>query len=160
MLGLPFAFAHHFSAHNTVPALDLYRRSFQPSEILEQPYSMIAAQVLCAEDDEQAGRLALPSLLSWIRLRQGRPSRVPTPQESEAHEWSQVEVAMAEDRLAGQAVGGPDTVRARLTTLIAETGIDELMITVSAYEQSDRIASLERTRALFGEESIPLGFAG
>ena len=160
MLGLPFAFAHHFSAHNTVPALDLYRRSFQPSEILEQPYSMIAAQVLCAEDDEQAGRLALPSLLSWIRLRQGRPSRVPTPQESEAHEWSQVEVAMAEDRLAGQAVGGPDTVRARLTTLRAETGIDELMITVSAYEQSDRIASLERTRALFGEESIPLGFAG
>src|SRR5690606_29101987 len=29
-LGLPFAFAHHFSAANTLPALDLYRRTFRP----------------------------------------------------------------------------------------------------------------------------------
>src|SRR5579864_8950574 len=31
MLGLPFAFAHHFSADYTQPALKLYRRSFRPS---------------------------------------------------------------------------------------------------------------------------------
>ncbi|MEK8173798.1 MsnO8 family LLM class oxidoreductase [Streptomyces sp. M19] len=30
MLGLPFAFAHHFSAENTVPALRLYRRASSP----------------------------------------------------------------------------------------------------------------------------------
>jgi luciferase family oxidoreductase group 1 len=37
LLGLPFAFAHHFSAANTVPALDLYRSSFRPSEALDRP---------------------------------------------------------------------------------------------------------------------------
>ena len=31
LLGLPFSFAHHFSAANTVPALALYRRNFRPS---------------------------------------------------------------------------------------------------------------------------------
>ncbi len=37
LLGLPFAFAHHFSAANTLPALALYREHFRPSEFLEQP---------------------------------------------------------------------------------------------------------------------------
>ena len=48
LLGLPFAFAHHFSGENTLPALELYRRMFRPSEVLDRPYSMIAASVLVA----------------------------------------------------------------------------------------------------------------
>jgi hypothetical protein len=36
LLGLPFAFAHHFSAANTLPALALYRQHFRPSEVLGQ----------------------------------------------------------------------------------------------------------------------------
>nr|WP_279630146.1 hypothetical protein [Bacillus vallismortis] len=35
-LGLPFAFAAHFSPANTVPALELYRNSFTPSEVLDE----------------------------------------------------------------------------------------------------------------------------
>ncbi len=34
MLGLPFAFARHFSARNTLPALALYREHFAPSDRL------------------------------------------------------------------------------------------------------------------------------
>ena len=37
LLGLPFAFAHHFSGENTLPALELYRRMFRPSEVLDRP---------------------------------------------------------------------------------------------------------------------------
>ena len=37
VLGLPFAFAHHFSSANTVPALALYRQHFQPSQWLQRP---------------------------------------------------------------------------------------------------------------------------
>src|SRR6202044_2323709 len=53
LLGLPFAFAHHFSAVNTLPALALYRERFPPSEVLERPYAMVAAAVVCAETDER-----------------------------------------------------------------------------------------------------------
>ena len=45
-LGLPFSFAHHFSAVNTLPALALYREHFRPSEALERPYAMVAAAVI------------------------------------------------------------------------------------------------------------------
>src|ERR1700759_5288169 len=34
-LGLPFAFASHFQPDNLLPALELYRESFRPSEMLE-----------------------------------------------------------------------------------------------------------------------------
>ncbi len=54
LLGLPFAFAHHFSAANTLPALALYRQHFRPSPALDRPYAMVAAAVVCAETDERA----------------------------------------------------------------------------------------------------------
>jgi hypothetical protein len=46
LLGLPFAFAHHFSPANTLAALALYREQFRPSEMLERPHAMVAAAVI------------------------------------------------------------------------------------------------------------------
>src|SRR6202040_1751903 len=54
LLGLPFAFAHHFSPANTLPALALYREHFRPSEALDRPYAMVAAAVVCADTDDRA----------------------------------------------------------------------------------------------------------
>src|ERR1700761_4632562 len=68
MLGLPFAFAHHFSAANTLPALALYRQHFRPSAELPEPHAMIAANVVCADTDARAQYLAGPSGLSFLRL--------------------------------------------------------------------------------------------
>ncbi len=70
-LGLPFSFAHHFSAQNTLPALALYRQSFRPSRWLERPYAMVAVNAVCAESDERAEWLAGPAGLSFLRLRSG-----------------------------------------------------------------------------------------
>ncbi|HET7901183.1 MAG TPA: LLM class flavin-dependent oxidoreductase [Candidatus Nanopelagicales bacterium] len=159
MLGLPFAFAHHFSPDNTLPALELYRRHFAPSDVLDAPYAMVAAQVLCGETDEQAELLAQPSLLSWVRLRQGRPGPLPSPQTCAAHDWSDLERAIVAERVRGQALGGPERVAAQLSALLDATQADELMITTTAYEPTDRISSVRRTRALFGEAPLPDGLA-
>src|SRR6478672_4887543 len=79
-LGLPFSFAHHFASHNTIAALELYRDSFRPSAELEQPYAMIGVPVICAESDEHARWLSGSSALGFVRLRQGRPTPLPTPE--------------------------------------------------------------------------------
>src|SRR4029078_2663183 len=79
LLGLPFAFAHHFSAANTLPALALYRQHFRPSEVRERPYAMVAAAVICAETDERARFLAGSGALSFLRLRPARPRPVAAP---------------------------------------------------------------------------------
>jgi luciferase family oxidoreductase group 1 len=146
-LGLPFAFAHHFMPANTLPALALYRESFRPSEALEKPYAMVAAGVTCAETDERARFLAGSSALSFLRLRQGHPGQVPSPEEAAAYPYSDLERAFITDRQSTQLIGAPDTVRAGLEDLLERTEADELMITTQTYDPADRLRSFELVAA-------------
>src|SRR3954466_9204446 len=47
-LGLPYAFASHFAPDALLPALEIYRDRFQPSEQLAAPHAMVACNVVCA----------------------------------------------------------------------------------------------------------------
>jgi luciferase family oxidoreductase group 1 len=155
LLGLPFSFAHHFSAENTLPALELYRSNFRPSDSLDAPRAMVAVSVICAETDEQARWLAGPSRLAFTRLRSGRPGRLPTPEEAAAHSYTPAEQLLLDGRVRGQIVGGPDTVRAGLDALVAETDADELMITAMIHGVVDRTRSFELVAALAETPAIP-----
>ena len=148
LLGLPFAFAHHFSAANTLPALALYREHFRPSDVLDRPYAMVAAAVVCAETDERARFLAGSGALSFLRLRSGRPGPMPSPEEAAAYPYNEMERAFIEDRLATQIVGSPETVQRGITDLLDATQADELMITTMVYDPADRLSSFEQVAAL------------
>ncbi|MGH3294373.1 MAG: LLM class flavin-dependent oxidoreductase [Trebonia sp.] len=147
-LGIPFAFAHHFMPQNTLPALDLYRESFRPSAALDRPYSMIAAGVICADTDERAKFLAGASALSFLKLRTGRPGRVPSPEEAAAYQYSDLENAFIADRQATQHIGSPATVIEGLTELVKQTGVDELMITTQTHGPADRQHSFDLVAAV------------
>jgi luciferase family oxidoreductase group 1 len=148
LLGLPFAFAHHFSAANTLPALKLYREHFRPSAALDRPYAMVAAAVICADTDEHARWLAGSGALSFLRLRAGRPGPVPSPQEAAAYPYTDAERAGLADRQASSIVGSPETVRRGITELLAATAADELMITTMTFDPADRLRSFELTASL------------
>jgi luciferase family oxidoreductase group 1 len=150
LLGLPFAFAHHFSAENTLPALHLYRESFRPSPALERPYAMIAVSVTAADSDERARELAAPQALSFLRLRQGRPGPLPTPEEAAAHPYTPLEREIIRARMDSQVVGGPDTVRRQMDALIEQTAADEVMATTMVYDHADRVRSYELLAGLYG----------
>ncbi len=156
MLGLPFGFAHHFSARNTVPALDLYRRSFRPTDVLQEPYAMVAVRLVLAEDDEQAQWLAGSSALAFLRQAQGRPGPLPTPEEAAAYPWSEPERQAIEDRMQGQIVGGPATVRDQLAVLLERTQADELMVTTMIHDQQARANAYSLLADLVGGE-LPAG---
>ncbi len=143
LLGLPFAFAHHFSAQNTLPALALYRQVFRPSAVLDRPYAMIAAAALCASTDAEARRLALPGALSFLELRRGRPTVLPTPEEAAAYPYTEEERRFVDDRIAGQLVGSVPTVRDAAADLLGRTGVDELMVVTTTHDPADRIRSYE-----------------
>ena len=142
-LGLPFSFAHHFSAANTEPALAAYRATFRPSQWLEQPYAMVAVAAICADTDERAQWLSGPAALSFLRLRAGHPMPLATPEEAAAYPFSSLDREMARQRFADQAIGSPETVERQLSGLLARTGADELMVTTQVYDIGDRIHSLE-----------------
>ncbi|MFJ6519080.1 LLM class flavin-dependent oxidoreductase [Streptomyces filamentosus] len=152
LLGLPFAFAHHFSARNTVPALDLYRQSFRPSEVLSEPYALIGVAALAADEDAEARRQVLTGAVSMLRLRTGRPGLVPTPEEAEAAErgFSPAEREFVGDWLGNIVHGTPDEVRAGLDGLQKRTGADELMITANAHGGEARLRSYELIADAYG----------
>jgi luciferase family oxidoreductase group 1 len=143
LLGLPFSFAHHFSAANTIPALALYRQNFRPSRWLERPYAMVAVNAICADTDERAEWLSGPAALSFLRLRQGMPQPLASPEEAAGYPYTDLELEFAQQRFEGQALGSPETVSAQLTDLLARTGADELMLTTMVYDIADRIRSFE-----------------
>jgi luciferase family oxidoreductase group 1 len=142
-LGLPFSFAHHFMPQNTLPALDLYRRHFAPSAALAEPYAMVGVAAVCAETDEQARWLHGPAKLSFLRLRTGRPSTLPSPEEADAHEYSPDQRAFVESWTASHVVGSPATVQEELLDLQERTAADELIVTTNVYEHADRLRSYE-----------------
>jgi luciferase family oxidoreductase group 1 len=142
-LGLPFAFAYHFSAANARPALALYRRAFQPSEVLAEPYCLISVFVLCADDAPVARWRHGSARLSALRQRVGRPSTLPSPQEAADYRYSAAEQDVIAEATASHVVGDPVTVIERLGQLVADTGADELMVTTSTFAHADRLASYQ-----------------
>ncbi|MET9497713.1 LLM class flavin-dependent oxidoreductase [Streptomyces sp. NPDC006552] len=151
VLGLPFAFAHHFSAQNTIPALDLYRESFQPSAVLDQPYALIGVSALATDDDgTEARRQVLAAALNMVRLRTGRPGLVPTPEEAEAYPFNEMEQDFIRSWNANVIHGSVDEVRTGLDDLHKRTGADELMLTANAHSGEVRLRSYELIADAYG----------
>ncbi|MFE9699652.1 LLM class flavin-dependent oxidoreductase [Streptomyces sp. NPDC006270] len=149
-LGLPFAFAHHFSAQNTIPALDLYRESFRPSALLDAPYALIGVSALAADDEREARRQVLTGALSMVRLRTGRPGLIPSPEEAAAYDFSPMEREFVDGWLANVVHGTAATVRSGLDDLAERTGADELMITANAHGGEARLRSYELIADAYG----------
>ena len=158
-LGLPFVFAHHFHPHFTEPALDLYRSRFAPSDLLDAPRTIVAAGIVVGEDDEHAGRLALPGAVAMLRLRQGRPAPIPSVQRATAllPRLSPAEHATVEESLRRPIVGGAQTVHAGLLDLVERTGADELMLTSQVAEPGMRERGLELLAGAFALSEQPVG---
>ncbi|MEU3276205.1 LLM class flavin-dependent oxidoreductase [Streptomyces antibioticus] len=150
LLGLPFAFAHHFSAQNTIPALDLYRESFRPSAVLAEPYALIGVSVLAADDAREARRQVLATGLNMVRLRTGRPGLFPSPEETEAHVFTELEREFVDSWAANIVHGTADEVRSGLDDLHKRTGADELMLTSHAHRGELRLRSYELVADAYG----------
>jgi luciferase family oxidoreductase group 1 len=141
MLGLPFSFAHHFAAANTLPAVAAYRAAFRPSEKLGAPYVMLGVSVVCADSDEDARWLAGPGALAFLRLRSGHPGRYPTPEEAAEYRFTPHEREAIKAWTSSHVVGSQERVRQGLTELVERTGADELMVTTLTHGQADRLRS-------------------
>jgi luciferase family oxidoreductase group 1 len=148
ILGLPFAFAHHFSGENTERALEVYREAFRASEFLERPHAMIAVGVIADDSAEVVRREMLPGAITFIRMRQGLKPEPVAIEEALAYELSPLEEEFIAHRNARQAIGTPDRVRAQLESLLRSTGVDELMVQPAGATHEGRKRSLEIVKEL------------
>jgi luciferase family oxidoreductase group 1 len=143
MLGLPYAFASHFAPDALMQALEQYRLHFRPSQQLEQPYVMVAANVIAAETDGEARRLFTSIQQSFTNLVRGTPGQLPPPIDDIDTHWSPVERAQASRMLACTFVGSPDTVREGVTGFAERTGADEVIVAAAIHDHRARLRSFE-----------------
>ena len=121
---------------------------------------MVACAAICAADDERARWLAGPARLSMARLRSGRPTRFPTPEEAAEHEFTEAEEQSISSLSGSAVIGGPDTVRDGSTRSPSAPAADELMITTMVHDHADRIRSYELIADLYELPGAPVAAGG
>ncbi|MDQ1910241.1 LLM class flavin-dependent oxidoreductase [Paenibacillus sp. GD4] len=150
-LGLPFAFASHFAPDYLLPALELYRSTFRPSEVLEKPYVMVGMNIIAAETDEEARRLATSHEQAFLKIIRGQTGMLQPPVDDMEPLWNEREKAIIRKQLSYSIAGSKATVRDRLPAFIKETGADELIVTAQVYDHQARLRSYELLSEAFAE---------
>ena len=148
-LGLPYAFASHFAPQMLGEALEVYRRTFRPSQWLEAPYAMMGVGVCAAETDAEAELLRSSQLMAFARLRMGRPGKLPRP----TADLSEIPAGMraeVEGALSCSAVGSRATVTRQMQALLARYQPDEVMVTGMIHDHAARLRSFEIASEVLG----------
>ena len=148
-IGAAFAFAHHFADFDAAEAMRLYRDNFKPSLSHDKPYAILATHVVCADTDEEAGRLASTVDLNFVRRAKGEFQPLASPEEAAAYDYTPVDRARIARNRARVSVGAPATVKARLVPLIEATKADELMVTSMLFDHAARKRSYQLLAKVF-----------
>jgi luciferase family oxidoreductase group 1 len=146
--GLPFAFASHFAPDYLLSALQAYRRGFRPSPALAAPYAMAAINVIAADSDREAQHLFKSLQQQFINLRRGVPSRLQDPADVDERAWTEEDRLGMSRIIKYSVVGAPPTVRAGIEAFIAQTAVDELMVTAHVFDHAARLRSFELVAAV------------
>jgi luciferase family oxidoreductase group 1 len=141
-MGLPYAFASHFASTHLREALRIYRAEFQPSDVLQQPYAIVALNAYVADTDEEAQQLFTSLIRMFVGMLTGdtkAPVQPPTPLTAELAEmWGHPSV---QQMLKYSFVGSKQTVKRQLQTFLADTQADELIAASTMYALEDRLKS-------------------
>ena len=141
ILGLPFAFASHFAPAEMMRAIALYREEFTPSEQLHKPYVMLGYNICAADTEAEAQRLRTSGLRALLNLRQGRPGPLPPPIDNFETTLTTAEQSILAQSDAAAAVGNVEQIRDQVAEFVAQTQVDELIITSQIFDHEARCHS-------------------
>jgi luciferase family oxidoreductase group 1 len=142
-MGLPYAYAAHFSPGNLVQALELYREGFKPSPRLDKPYAIVGINAIAADSDPEARRLFTSSQQAFTNMVRNARGKLQPPIDDINTYWLPVEKAHVSAMLSRAVVGSVETARKSLKDLVAETAADELMLVSPIFDHSARLRSYE-----------------
>ncbi|MCL1935874.1 MAG: LLM class flavin-dependent oxidoreductase [Defluviitaleaceae bacterium] len=139
-LGLPFAFASHFSPNNTNIALKYYYDNFKPG-VLEEPHTMVAINVFAANTKKEAERISTSSKQQFLSLIRNKPALLPPPVDNMDEIWSEHEKLIVQSQLKNTIIGDENTIKSKIQEFINMTKANEIIIVSSAFDIKDRLNS-------------------
>lgn len=142
-LGLPYAFASHFMPSALTAALKIYRERFKPSLVLDRPYAAMGVNIIAAESDAEARRLATTQQMTIVNMFRGSRGLSLPPIDDMDSYWTMQEKAQVASFLERSIIGSRETVAAGLAALEQELHPDELIIVSDVFDHAARVRSLE-----------------
>jgi luciferase family oxidoreductase group 1 len=140
-LGLPYAFASHFSPGELQNAVATYRREFQPSEQLAEPHVIAGVNVIAADTTDEA----IEQQLVVSRFRVARflgGNRDFTDDEADAI-LASPQGQQVIQMMHYSAVGDPNAVATYLDGFVEHADADELILVLASPTLETRLHSLE-----------------
>ena len=141
--GLPYAFASHFAPAMFLKAINLYRQNFQPSAHLKVPYVMACVNVVAADTDAEATRIATSLQQFVMGVITGKRRLLQPPVEDMDKIWNIYEKEAVNQMLGYAFIGGPEKIKQGIADFIAKTQIDEVMVTSHIYDHHARLHSYQ-----------------
>ncbi|WP_218654325.1 LLM class flavin-dependent oxidoreductase [Streptococcus pluranimalium] len=164
-LGLPYVFAAHFAPRMLMEAVAIYRREFKPSETLAEPYVILCANVIMADTDEEAQRLATTQTMSFAGIVTNRAQKLQPPKDSDEAVWeailpsgevphfgpvafkaqlSHTRIKQAVSQMiACTFVGDKASVAAQIKAMQKQVSFDELMAHSNIFDQEAQAHSYQ-----------------
>ena len=139
--GLPYAFASHFASTYLLQALTIYRKEFQPSETMQQPYTMAGVNVYVADTDAEAEKLFTSLIKMFVGVITGARDPLQPPTELTEDLQEVLQHPSLHQMLKYSFVGSKQTVKKQIQAFLNQTGVDELIAVSTMYDINDRIKS-------------------
>ncbi|MEH6748151.1 MAG: LLM class flavin-dependent oxidoreductase [Maribacter arcticus] len=149
--GLPYAFASHFATTHLMNALKTYHQEFQPSDVLQKPYTLAGVNIIVADTDEEAEQISTSLYRMIIGLLTGNRGymQAPITMTDELRELSKN--PSVRQMLKYSFIGSKETVKKQVKQFIADTQVDELIAVTNIYDGQDRIKSYQLFAAIMRE---------
>lgn len=139
--GLPYAFASHFAPTHLFEALGIYYNNFQPSESLQEPYSIACINVIAADTDKEAEKLSSSLIKMMFGVLTNNLDYMQPPIEL-TPELQELAQNPAFQRMLKYAfIGSKETVKQKTVDFLKETKVNELMVVSHVYDHQDRVKS-------------------
>jgi len=141
-LGLPYAFASHFSPQALQSAVAIYREQFRPSAQLAEPFVIAGYNVIAADTVDEAEEQLQITRRSRVRLLFGRGGRTFTDEEADLVIASPQGRAV-EEMMTYTAAGTADHVVDQVEAFAKHADADEVMVAHQGPTLAHRLRSFE-----------------
>ena len=153
-LGLPFAYAHFFGlgVDEGPSIVEGYRKQFEPSRFLDQPKVNIGVQVLCAETQEEALRIAASRNLGRLYSVTNRARGIPSIEEALNYPYQMNELAFVRQYSQVCVDGDPQQVKEGLERIAELYQTEDLSVVTICHDFADRVRSYQLVSEACGLE--------
>ena len=147
--GMALSFAQFINPVGGADAIRAYKERFRPSATLAEPKASVGIFAFCSEDPQKVQDIQSIVDYRLLGFEKGRYDEIPTLAAATAYDYTPAEQQRVLYNRQRTAIGTPDELRKKLTTLALDFGVEEIVISTFTEKAEDRFHSYELLAELF-----------